>query len=233
MCELITSSRISLLLDEYKLAADRSDKYSALIWQLGTLLLTLSSGGIVFVNRLDDNTIEGYIFVTILSYAVMFGLWFWNRVANRWNSYIIAWHFRIKEIEATPGIDMWANRYIDIVDKINTKRDISTEEVFAAESLKCNINGIEKISTESIKTLRNQLVWVMGVSWLSFLAFKGYSTWSKIKITHCPYSEIYLENTYILPISIFITITILLPISFCVYMKFKNPIEGKAIGAPG
>jgi len=176
------SSRISILVEEYKLCADRADKFSALIWNLATLLLTLSTGIVVFLPQLKTEDLPTLFFVEALEVAVSLGLRWWNRVADRWNSYISAWYARMKEIEEILGNTMWANRYIDILDKYAQKKELAEQE---KEKLPIILGRLDfkKHSIESINQLRRQLM-LIGVSALGVLiiGFQAWSTWNNIPL---------------------------------------------------
>lgn len=168
------SNTIWVLMEEYKVIASRADQFSALIWKLATLLITLSAGGIVLVAQMDKHEFEDFYLVVLLAGAIMLAVWWWNRVADRWNSYINLWYIRMREIETMDDMGMWACRYINLMDRFHRNESITDQN---EQNKIINLKPLLRHSDESVQLLRRRLMYGVVLVWVGVLSQQAYLCW--------------------------------------------------------
>lgn len=180
------------LIEEYKLCSSRADNYGTLIWQLVTILLTISVGGVAVVVQFDNHQVENYYSVFVLASTAYFLLRWWNQVANRWNAYIGVWYFRMKEIESE--FHMWGNRYIDLLDisVAGKTGKLSEEEIQRTDMLR-EKGLVKDYATKSIQKLRIRLVFTVISAWIILLAREGVLTYTTLCNVGCDQQSVLLQ----------------------------------------
>lgn len=161
------SPHMLLLIEEYKICASRADQFSALMWQLGTLLVTLSAGAIAIVANFSEFSPRRFLEVLLMASLGILVVQWWNKVADRWNSYIRVWYHRMQEIE--PDLNMWINRDIALLDSISgeTSQDYSSQENVLDRTTILRKSGVLRgHSTVSIRNQRRHLFMLVSIGWV-------------------------------------------------------------------
>jgi len=151
------SKEEKILLEEYRISSSRIDNFNKLLWNLGIIFFSLSGYGGYLVSRWPiEKLLDFYQFLAITG-LIIFGIEWWVRVADRWNTYLKNLLYRVKEIEGFLG--MYSNRAIDDFDKYIEKEGNNYRYIkkLNPEVLKNKKKKKKQYVTVSIRELRSKL----------------------------------------------------------------------------
>ena len=88
-----------ILLEEYKISSSRIDNLNKLLWNLGIVFFSLSGYGGYLISKWRIEKLYDFCQFLAITVLITFGIEWWVRVAERWNSYLKNLFYRVKEIE--------------------------------------------------------------------------------------------------------------------------------------
>lgn len=159
------------LLKEYEVLSTRVEQLSNITWQTASLFLGIAMTGLAVVGQslFEPAFHVPSIGILVLGLAVIFVISIWNDAANRWNTTIRIFYFRLNELEKKLGI--LGNTYITKLDDLTKETPTGQIDISKLDQEIRPVAG-KYLSTHfsnSIGRFRNQLVIGVSFGWLTLI----------------------------------------------------------------
>lgn len=154
-----------LLLREYEICQDASQKLEATIWQTSAIIGIGSIGSFVVVTNhsLDDQ--PPFLISLLICIVFIVASWIWWHMARRWWSIQHAKYLRMRHIEKELGI--YQARYIEYLDDLSKLQDSNL-----ANELQGELMQFQDYQKDGIQKYLRLLPIFVSLAWIIYLCVR-------------------------------------------------------------